>query len=418
VQQVRTIVILNDYNYINGGIAQVAVTSANALSALGLRVIYFSAVENPAIPPALSPAVENYSTNHADLLGHANPIGAMRQGLWNKEAAVRLKHLLEKLDPSSTIIHLHSWTKALSSSIGRVVTRSGFTAIYTLHDYFIACPNGGFYNYQAGRICHLKPMSLSCICTNCDVRNYGHKLWRVARQAIQRSIGDLPAGIRYYFSVTKFSEDILRPYLPPDSEIFPLSSPVSFIPPGRPRNNASGNHMLYVGRISAEKGAALACEAARQINVPLIIAGEGPMKQYLQDKYPEVIFKGWLSTEKIFEEMLEARALLFPSVCYETQGLTVLEALSVGLPVIVSDDCAASEFVDTQNGFTFRSGDAADLASRIKAMTEDPAGAEEMSRHAYEKYWQAPYLLDRYIQETLTIYQQILEKDQRIKNRS
>jgi len=409
--QVNTIVILNDYNYINGGIAQVAITSANALAARGLRVIYFSAAEDPSRPPALSAAVENHSTGHADLLTHTSTLGAMRQGLWNKHAVVQLKAVLEKLDPSTTVIHLHSWTKALSSSIGRAIIHSGFTAIYTLHDYFIACPNGGFYNYQKSKICHLKPMSLACICTNCDVRNYGHKLWRVARQAIQSRIGELPSGIRYYFSVTKFSENILRPFLPPDSEIFLLNSPVTYSLPGRPRNHANSNKMLFAGRVSAEKGAAIACEAARIAGVPLIIVGEGPEKPSLQERYPEVLFKGWLSVQDVFTEMLEARALLFPSVCYETQGLTVLEALSVGLPVIVSDECAASEFVDMQNGFTFRSGDAGELAARIKAITEDSAKAEQMSKYAYDKYWHAPYLLDGYIQETLNIYNQILEKD-------
>jgi glycosyltransferase involved in cell wall biosynthesis len=259
-------------------------------------------------------------------------------------------------------------------------------------------------------------MSLACICTNCDVRNYGHKLWRVARQAIQRHAGNLPGGIRYYISVTRFSEKIIRPYLPPGSEIFQLTSPVTHTLTGKPRNRATGNKMLFAGRISTEKGAAIACEAARKTGVQLIVVGEGPIKRVLQEKYPEVEFKGWLSTEKVFEEMLEAKALLFPSVCYETQGLTVLEALSVGLPVIVSDECAASEFVDQRNGFTFKSGDAEDLAAKMRVLTASPEKAEEMSRYAYEKYWEAPYLLDGYIQQTLDIYNTILEKERRIKN--
>jgi len=329
-----------------------------------------------------------------------------------------MRNILEKVDPAETIIHLHAWTKALSPSIGKVITHSGIPVVYTLHDFFIACPNGGFYNYPAAKVCTLKAMSLACICTNCDVRNFAHKLWRVARQAIQRYAGSIPSGIRYYISVTKFSENILRPYLPAQAEIFLLNNPVTFTLPGRPRNQATGDKMLFAGRISTEKGAALACEAARAAGVQLVVIGEGPLKASLQEQYPEVEFRGWLSSQELFQEMLEAKALIFPSVWYETQGLIVLEALSVGLPVIVSDHCAASEFVDQQNGFTFRGGDTGDLTEKIKALVEIPGKAAQMSRYAYDKYWKNPFLLDDYIGETLAIYNRILEKEKTSKHKS
>lgn len=395
-----------------------AITCANVFAEQGLRVIYFSAAENPAVDTGLSPLVESYSTGQTDILQHPSRLRALGMGLWNGKASAMMRDILKKVEPSETIIHLHAWTKALSPSIGKAIAHAGVPVVYTLHDFFIACPNGGFYNYPAAKICHLKAMSLACICTNCDVRNYGHKLWRVARQAVQRYAASIPSGIRYYISVTKFSENILRPYLPPAAEIFLVNNPVTYTLPGRPRNRATGNKLLFAGRISSEKGAILACEAARAAGVHLVIVGEGPLRASLQEKYPEVEFRGWLSSPELFREMLEAKALLFPSVWYETQGLIVLEALSVGLPVIVSDHCAASEFVDQQNGFTFKTGDAADLTDKIKALMEDPGTTAQMSKHAYEKYWQNPYLLEDYIRETLSIYNTILEKEKMSKNNS
>jgi len=418
VHQVKTVIILNDFGYINGGISQMAISCANILAERGLRVIYFSAAANPAVSPGLSPRVENYSTGQTDILRHPNRLHALRLGLWNGKVSAMMRNILEKVDPAETIIHLHAWTKALSPSIGKVITHSGIPVVYTLHDFFIACPNGGFYNYPAAKICHLKPMSLACICTNCDVRNYGHKLWRVSRQAIQRYAASIPSGIRYYISVTKFSENILRPYLPAQAEIFLLNNPVTYTLPGKPRNRATSNKMLFAGRISTEKGAALACEAARAAGVQLVVIGEGPLKTPLQEQYPEVKFRGWLSSHDLFREMLEAKALIFPSVWYETQGLIVLEALSVGLPVIVSDHCAATEFVDQRNGFTFRAGDTGDLTEKIKTLAEDPGKAAQMSRYAYDNYWKNPFLLDDYIRETLAIYSRILEKEKTSKHKS
>ena len=136
------------------------------------------------------------------------------------------------------------------------------------------------------------------------------------------------------------------------------------------------------------------------------------MEGMLQEKYPQINFSGWLSPEKVSEEMLHARALLFPSVWYETQGLVVLEAFSVGLPVIVSDQCAASEYVTPENGFIHTAGDIGDLAAKIKLLLTDAGRAETMSRHAHARYWERPLLRETHIDGAMAIYEQMLnEKD-------
>ncbi|WP_283180096.1 hypothetical protein [Gemmobacter sp. 24YEA27] len=66
---------------------------------------------------------------------------------------------------------------ALRPVAGRVVLHA--------HDYFLACPNGAFFDYRAGVTCDLSPMSLGCVTCNCDKRSAAQKLWRVARQAVQ-----------------------------------------------------------------------------------------------------------------------------------------------------------------------------------------------------------------------------------------
>jgi len=49
--------------------------------------------------------------------------------------------------------------------------------------------------------------------------------------------------------------------------------------------------------------------------------------------------------------MKGARALIFPSRWYETAGLTILEAQALGVPCLVSKNCAGREFVNKQNLF-------------------------------------------------------------------
>jgi glycosyltransferase involved in cell wall biosynthesis len=407
MQDLKNIILLNDFDYINGGVAQVAISSANAYAGLGFRVIFFSAAGQEGRMD-LSDKVERYSTGQYDILHDPSRLHALRQGLWNAPAARLLKEVLSRLDPRESIIHLYGWMKALSPSVGKVITESGFPVVCSLQDYFTACPNGGFYNYPHNEICRLKPLSLACICSNCDVRNYGQKSWRVVRQAIQWNLGRIPRGIRHFISISKLSEDILRPYLPSSAAIHPLSNPVSYELPGRPRADTSRKTLLFVGRLSQEKGAALACAAASHIGARLVVIGDGPLREQLQAAYPTVGFRGWGSSTMIFEQMLQSTALVFPSIWQETQGIVVIEALSVGLPVIASDSTAAVDYIDGRNGLLFKSGDVHDLAQKMEELLLQPEQAEDMSRYAHKKYWDAPFSFDKFVADSLVLYRQIV----------
>src|SRR3954447_1328462 len=85
-------------------------------------------------------------------------------------------------DGPRTIYHLHNWHKVLTPSIFAALRSISSRLVMTAHDYFLACPNGAFFNFQAGEVCNLTPTSLGCMSTNCDKRHYAHKLWRTARQ--------------------------------------------------------------------------------------------------------------------------------------------------------------------------------------------------------------------------------------------
>ncbi len=78
-------------------------------------------------------------------------------------------------------------------------------AVYTIHEYFLFCPNGGFYNYQTQKACPLTPMSAQCLTTNCDSRSYPQKLWRVARQAIMQNVAHLPSILRDFIVIDDFN---------------------------------------------------------------------------------------------------------------------------------------------------------------------------------------------------------------------
>lgn len=103
----------------------------------------------------------------------------MLRGSANKKCKYEFERLLKNLDRKDTIIHIHTWTKAISSIILPIIHKNKFKAILTVHDYFTKCPNGGLFNYKKGCICYAKPVGVECIFSNCDSRNYIIKLYRI-----------------------------------------------------------------------------------------------------------------------------------------------------------------------------------------------------------------------------------------------
>ena len=142
---VKTIVIINDFNYIQGGASKVAIDTARMLNEYGLNVYFFSAVNKNE---ENIDGITYISTNQNEALKEKNKLKGAINGIYNLKAKKQLKKLLKTLDRETTIIHIHGWTKALSSSIFYVLDKMKFKTVITVHDYFLSCPNGGYFNYK------------------------------------------------------------------------------------------------------------------------------------------------------------------------------------------------------------------------------------------------------------------------------
>lgn len=350
----HNVIIVNDFDYINGGAAKVAIDWARILYTQNHNVCFFSAVHNEKDKIK---GIRYVTTNQLECLKDPSKIRGAIRGLYNRKAYKKLKELLAEYDPKDTIVYIHGWSKALSSSIWNAAYEMGFKVQVTAHDYFLACPNGGFYDYRQQKICHRKPLSCSCICHNCDSRNYGIKLYRCIRQFIQNKIVNIFSKTARIITISDFSENILKPYISKKNEVVRIPNPIDKIdiPQIDPTKNS---YFLFVGRLSKEKGCDLFCNAINACKAKGVVVGDGPELAYLKKKYANtnITFAGWKSRNEVFEYMKKARALVFPSRWYETDGLSVREALAIGLPCIVSNCCAAKDHIHSpEDGYVFSS---------------------------------------------------------------
>ena len=401
------IIVLNDHGFVNGGAAQVAIASLNALAEAGFDVTFVSSV-GPVDPAIDRNLVKIINFGLHDLLSNPSRIHAAISGIWNLHAAAYFKDVLAEFDPQNTIIHLHTWVKSLSSSVVHVATERGFKVVCTLHDYFSICPNGGLYNYKQKKLCALEPMSLSCITSNCDTRSYGQKVWRVARQVVQNNFGHIPSGIKFFITVSDYSESILRPGLLPTAEFFRVRNVID-IGKITPSNVKANDTFTFVGRLSPEKGCVLFANAARIAGIGSVFVGCGEEDKYIRATNQAAELLGWQDRAGVIHAIQSSRAIVFPSLLHETQGLVVLEAAALGIPAIVSDACAAKEaIVDGETGLLFRAGDLDDLAKKIMILKNNSQLSADLGLRAYERYWASPCTPENHVKDLEDCYNAIM----------
>jgi glycosyltransferase involved in cell wall biosynthesis len=119
-------------------------------------------------------------------------------------------------------------------------------------------------------------------------------------------------------------------------------------------NKAPGDYLLFLARVSPQKGVDSAIKAALKLNMKLIIAGKtSPAdKKFLEEKvYPfvdgkQIIYVGEVLGEKKKKLLRQAYCLIQPNRVFEAFGNTFIEALASGLPVITMSKGAMVEIIE------------------------------------------------------------------------
>jgi len=240
----------------------------------------------------------------------------------------------------SDIVHFHNTWFAVPPIVFRGLKRLGIRTVATIHNYRLMCANALLL--RNGTPCEL------CVGSDpfpgfrfrCYHQSYLGSAAAVAGIQMHRWRGSWRRHIDQFIAPTDFvRERLVATGLPADRIAVHRNSVPD--PGRRPRRPSESRRVVYVGRLSEEKGVARAVDAWEHMapkDMELVIAGDGPQRAELIRKAGRSVrFLGQLTRSQVTELLLDSRALLVPSMWYETGGpLVVLEAFSAGVPVLGS----------------------------------------------------------------------------------
>lgn len=182
------------------------------------------------------------------------------------------------------------------------------------------------------------------------------------------------------------------------------------IPPERPV-------LVLVSRLAFEKNIdfilrALVLIKAEVPDVLLVIAGEGPARRELEHLCARLglqdntLFLGYLSRDGRLEDCYRAGAAFLFASRTETQGLVLLEAMALGVPVVSTAVMGTKEVLGDGRGALIAEEDERDFAHKALLLLKDPQLRARLAReavaHAHD--WSAPVLADR----LLALYERVI----------
>ncbi|MBC7903780.1 MAG: glycosyltransferase family 4 protein [Gemmatimonadaceae bacterium] len=343
--------------------------------------------------------------------GMAKAAAALK-AFYNRESAGRLKEKLKTFH--ADIIHVHNLFFTASASVLYEAARLKIPVVMTLHNYRLICANGLLL--RDNHICEL------CVNKTFPVYGVKYRCYRdsaaesalvTAVTGVHKLTGAWTEKVDHFIALTDFAKDkFLHSSYSPDPE--KTSVIPNYVPDHKLRGIPRGDHFLYVGRLSKEKGVNSLLGAFLKTPAQnLVIAGDGPERNELEQKSEgagNISFVGKQEKKQVLELMEKARALIFPSVCYEGLPFTIAEAFSTGTPVIASRLGGMKEMVrDGLNGYHFTAGDSDALCEALNRFdsNENMGSMYEAARQTYLDNYNA----NTHFEAIFRLYKSVIAKN-------
>jgi glycosyltransferase involved in cell wall biosynthesis len=313
------------------------------------------------------------------------------QSLWSRPTYLSLQRLVRDRRPD--VAYCINTFPLVSPSAYDACREQSIPIVQGLHNYRLLCPAANFF--RAERVCTDclgRTPPWPGVLHGCYHRSRTQTAVVAAMIAIHRGLRTWQKKVDAYIAPTEFLRGkFIEGGFAPER----IHTKSNFLPQDPGARDTPDSQALFIGRLAPEKGIRTLLQAWQKLeHIPLQILGAGPLREEIQTEIRKrgpikIELAGFVPREQVFADIKQARFLVFPSVCFESFGFSIIEAFACGVPVIASRLGAMAELVeDGRTGLLCAPGDPADLASKVEwawAHPNEMAGMGAQARGEYEE---------------------------------
>lgn len=396
------VLIVNKFYYRRGGDCICTLNLEHLLKAKGHDVAVFAM----QFPENLPSAWQQYWPTEISFTGGTGSlVSAMRRTFGYGDVRKLFSRMLNDFRPD--VVHLNNIHSYISPIVGKMAHDFGAKVVWTLHDYKLICPV--YTCTRDGKPCEL--------CFNGKINVLFHRCMKESLaasgiawlEALRWSRKRLEKTTDLFICPSQFMAEKLKQGGFAKDKIASLTN---FVAPEMIELYADvnpaekrGEYYCYVGRLSSEKGVGTLIAAAANLPYKLKVAGDGPMKEDLRNRYgnsPNIEFVGHLGGKEVKSLLSGAKFSVIPSEWYENNPLSAIESLCVGTPVVGAEIGGIPELVAGGNGMVFESGSRTSLTKAISA-----AMAATFDNRAIQSRAMKRFSPDSHYSKLIELYSQI-----------
>lgn len=375
------ILFCNKYNHPFSGTEVYLFELMERLRALGHEVALFSMADPRGDPTPF----DRHFVPHIDFkegCGWWAKIRRAAHAIYSRDARRRIRAMVEEFRPD--VAHVRNIYHHLTPSILWELKAQNIPVMYHLNDFKLLCPSYNLVSQgeaceacQGGSFWHaLRPQCYPGL---------GARLTLALEAYVHRWLGTYRKCVDLFLAPSQFVRDkfVEHGWDRSKFEVLPHFQEI----PKQPEQVSERAPLLYVGRLSAEKGVEDLLRAMQQVpEEQLVIAGDGPERERFEQMSASLglantNFVGRVNAAERDALIASSRFTVFPSHAYETLGKSILESYAQARPVIASDMGSRRELVrDGETGLLYPAGNVGALAAGIRMLGSRPEFAEAMGR--------------------------------------
>jgi len=270
------------------------------------------------------------------------------------------------------IAHLHIFYGNLSSSILRALNKCNIPVVMSVHEYRMLCPVSIMLT-RDGVVCERcgGGKYYNAIRRRCNRGSYIYSAISSSECFFRDSFFDYKKLVDHFIMVSHFIQRKHLCYYP-DLSVKSTVLYNFFDPPKKSDKLPKLYDVIYYGRLSREKGVMTFLKAIKNFKeLRFAIIGRGPEQKEVTDyivrhNMSNVKIIGYMSGEKLYDIVRSSKYVVVPSEWYENNPMTVIESLSMGIPVIGARIGGIPELINDNHGYLFNPGDDSDLKEAIR----------------------------------------------------